>query len=181
METSVNGYDLIKHYEGCYTDAYKCSADVWTIGYGHTQGVTEHQIITPQQADELLKEDVRKIEFDLKYLLNKEGIKVTQNQYDSLISFSFNVKGGVNTLKTSELFEHIKKQECYRVDVSDIPKELAFFKYFPEHFEPVPKEMHIITYKFLNWIGGGGQSLRGLYRRRLSESILYLENELHLF
>ena len=41
METSKNGLDLIKHFEGCELEAYLCPANVWTIGYGHTKGVYE--------------------------------------------------------------------------------------------------------------------------------------------
>ena len=39
MKTSEEGISLIKKLEGCEHDAYQCSADVWTIGYGHTNKV----------------------------------------------------------------------------------------------------------------------------------------------
>jgi hypothetical protein len=62
METSKNGLNLIKQFEGCHLTSYKCPAGVWTIGYGHTQGVTEGQSITQEQADLYLKTDLKKFE-----------------------------------------------------------------------------------------------------------------------
>lgn len=39
MSVSDRGVELIAKYEGCRLEAYKCPAGVWTIGYGHTEGV----------------------------------------------------------------------------------------------------------------------------------------------
>ena len=39
MEISQEGVSLIKKFEGCELEAYKCSAGVWTIGYGRTKNV----------------------------------------------------------------------------------------------------------------------------------------------
>ena len=46
---SAAGIALIKRFEGCRLTAYKCSAGVWTIGYGHTSGVHSGQAITQAQ------------------------------------------------------------------------------------------------------------------------------------
>ena len=40
MQTSQEGIALIKKFEGCELEAYKCAAGVWTIGYGSTKGVS---------------------------------------------------------------------------------------------------------------------------------------------
>ena len=56
------GIALIKRFEGCRLTAYKCSAGVWTIGYGHTSGVHSGQAITQAQADALLRQDLEKFE-----------------------------------------------------------------------------------------------------------------------
>lgn len=89
MKISQKGIDLIKKYEGCKLTAYKCPAGVWTIGYGHTTGVCPGDKITQKQADEYLKKDLEKYEsivnaYDPLY-------HWTQNQFDSLCSFAFNV------------------------------------------------------------------------------------------
>ena len=46
MNISLEGINLIKHFEGCELEAYKCPAGVWTIGYGHIKGVQEGDVIT---------------------------------------------------------------------------------------------------------------------------------------
>ena len=95
MKTSQNGIHIIKQFEGCRLSAYKCAAGVPTIGYGHTAGVKMGQTITQEQADDFLKEDLRKYEknvskYDSKYHWN-------QNEFDALVSFAYNI-GSVDQL-----------------------------------------------------------------------------------
>ena len=59
MHISNNGLNLIKQFEGCILQAYKCPAGVWTIGYGHTKGVKQGMKITKEQASNLLKDDMK--------------------------------------------------------------------------------------------------------------------------
>ena len=95
MKTSSKGVSLIKSFEGCRLKAYKCPAGVWSIGYGHTAGVKEGDIITQKQADEYLRNDLEKYE---KAVLNYDGIyHFNQNQFDALVSFTYNC--GVGNLK----------------------------------------------------------------------------------
>ena len=95
MRTSSKGVSLIKSFEGCRLKAYKCPAGVWTIGYGHTVGVKEGDTITQAQADEYLRNDLAKYE---KAVLNYDSIyHFNQNQFDSLVSFTYNC--GVGNLK----------------------------------------------------------------------------------
>ena len=95
MRTSSKGVSLIKSFEGCRLKAYKCPAGVWTIGYGHTAGVKEGDTITQEQADEYLRNDLAKYE---KAVLNYDGIyNFNQNQFDALVSFTYNC--GVGNLK----------------------------------------------------------------------------------
>ena len=95
MKTSSKGVSLIKSFEGCRLKAYKCPAGVWTIGYGHTAGVKEGDCITQEQADEYLRNDLTKYE---KAVLNYDSIyHFNQNQFDALVSFTYNC--GVGNLK----------------------------------------------------------------------------------
>ena len=96
--TSIKGIELIKKHEGCRLQAYKCPAGVWTIGYGHTQGVKAGQSITQAEADNYLKSDLKTFES----FLNRAGLRLNQNQFDALVSFIFNVGSGAfhgSTLK----------------------------------------------------------------------------------
>lgn len=96
MQTSHNGINLIKEFEGCRLTAYKCPAGVWTIGYGHTSGVKSGQTITQQQADNYLREDLKIYENYVKKIVKLE---LNQNQFDALVSFCYNCgPGNLQTL-----------------------------------------------------------------------------------
>ena len=96
MRISKIGLDLIKSFEGCQLKAYKCPAGVWTIGWGTTEpinGVRPHQgmRITQAQADNLLVEHLRAYE----NAVNRLGAELTQNQFDALVSFCYNLGTGI--------------------------------------------------------------------------------------
>jgi lysozyme len=102
MKTSKNGIDLIKKYEGCRLTAYVDSAGVWTIGYGHTQGVKQGDKITQDQADKALIGDLTESENCINAVCRKE---LTQNQFDALVSFVFNV--GCGAFRSSTMLKYI--------------------------------------------------------------------------
>lgn len=84
--------------EGRRLTAYRCSAGVWTIGYGHTAGVKEGDTITASEADELLVKDLRERAQALTPFVN---VPVTEGQFVALLSLAFNV--GVTAVKKSSL------------------------------------------------------------------------------
>jgi lysozyme len=92
MKTSNTGIELIKKYEGCELEAYLCPAGVWTIGYGSTKGVSKGDTITQEEAEQILKNDIMH-EAEV-YVDNFVTAKLNQNQYDALVSFTFNLGGG---------------------------------------------------------------------------------------
>lgn len=97
MTTSKNGIDLIKQFEGCRLKAYKAlpSEQYYTIGYGHYGAdVTAGMTISQADADEFLKRDLTKFET----YVEKTGLKLNQNQFDALVSFTYNCGPG-NLLK----------------------------------------------------------------------------------
>lgn len=88
MKSSQNCINLIKKFEGCQLKAYKCPANVWTIGYGTTSNVRSGQVITQAQAESFLKSDLVKFERNVsKY----SKYNWTQNEFDALVSFAYNV------------------------------------------------------------------------------------------
>lgn len=96
MKITNAGLDIIKKYEGCRLEAYKCPAGVWTIGYGHTKGVKPGMKITVAKADEYLKSDCKASENAVNKYQKKYNFN--QNQFDALVSFTFNC--GAGNLKT---------------------------------------------------------------------------------
>lgn len=95
--------EIIKQSEGLRLEAYLCPADVWTIGYGHTgKDVVEGMKITGGEAEKLLEGDLEKFEKDI---LKMVKVGLTQNQFDALVSFTYNVGGGA--LKTSTLLKKL--------------------------------------------------------------------------
>ena len=90
MKTSKSALDQIAKYEGIRLKAYKCPAGVWTIGVGHTGGVTEGMTITNDQAMAFFAEDIKASE----RAVEKLGMELTQGQFDALVSFCYNCGAG---------------------------------------------------------------------------------------
>lgn len=91
IKASSSAYSLIKKYEGLRTSAYLCQAGKWSIGYGHRKGVGKGQVCTQAQAEILLERDVAEIETNLVRVLDADEIEVTQEQFDALVAFIFNI------------------------------------------------------------------------------------------
>lgn len=103
MQTSSKGRQFIESFEGLILQAYDDANDhivsaggtaqgVLTIGYGHTSAAgapTVHpgQVITKQQADDILASDLSKVEANVNKVVK---VPLTQNQFDALVSFDFN-------------------------------------------------------------------------------------------
>jgi lysozyme len=92
MTTSPAGIALIKSFEQCRLVAYLPTPhDVPTIGWGHTDSVKMGDTCTQEQADEYLEEDLRTSELAIEC---KVSVPLTQNQFDAMVSFVFNVGTG---------------------------------------------------------------------------------------
>lgn len=108
LTISENGLSMIASFESFEPKAYYCPAGVLTIGYGHTgtnaqgQELQEGDTVTPEQAKRLLYEDVLWAED----AVNEQRLHLTQNQFDALVSFVFNV--GATTFAHSTLLKKLK-------------------------------------------------------------------------
>ena len=142
-ETGAEGLSLIKSFEGLRLEAYICPASVWTIGYGHTHDVHEGDRITEKEAENLLKFDLRTSENCVNTLDNIDLIN--QNQFDALVSFTFNVG-------------------CQAFNDSTLKKRVVNNPIDPD-----------ISKQFQRWVYAGGKRLKGLERRRKAEAELYFK------
>ena len=86
---SERGLKWLKSFENCSLTAYKDLGGVWTIGYGHTEGVISGMKISPADADRLFAQDVKNIAERCVNAL-PEQIKLSQNQFDALCFLVFN-------------------------------------------------------------------------------------------
>ena len=91
-KTGELGQELIKHFEGCRLDAYKCPAGVWTVGFGHTgPEVVPGYCITQPVADQLLRDDLDRFE---KAVITNIDVALDQCEFDALVSFTYNCGAG---------------------------------------------------------------------------------------
>lgn len=139
MRTSQAGINLIKQFESLRLEAYRCPAGIWTIGYGHTAGVRRGDRIDERKAEQLLTDDLRQFED----VVNRECPGINQNQFDALVSFTFNV--GTGNFQKSTLLKCVKAN---------------------------PLNVNI-RYEFSRWNKANGTVLSGLIRRRKAEADLY--------
>ena len=108
-----------------------------TIGYGSTTNVTKGMMITEEYAEELLRQDLKRFEQAVERIIK---VWLTQNEYDAIVSFAFNV--GAGALEHSTFARRMNRGD----------NKAACFK------EEFPK-----------WVNGSNGPLPGLVRRREAE------------
>ncbi|WP_425407797.1 lysozyme [Hyphococcus sp.] len=84
------GLQIIKDSEGMRLDAYNAGGQ-WYIGYGHTRTAREGMTITEEDADRLLREDVRASEATVR---NMVGVPMNENQFSAMVSLAYNLGAG---------------------------------------------------------------------------------------
>ena len=114
MNISKEGLALIKKFEGCELKAYRCPANVLTIGYGVTKGVTEDMEITQQEADEMLAGEL--IEYT-EYINNMVKVALNQGQFDALTAWIYNL--GPTNFKDSTLLRVLNEGRY-----NEVPQEI---------------------------------------------------------
>lgn len=102
MITNAAGLTLIKKFEGLKLKAYQDSVGVWTIGYGHTDGVWDGQVISEDEAEALLRHDLGHAETAVEAMVTAP---IGANQFSALVSFAFNL--GTNALRESTLLRKL--------------------------------------------------------------------------
>ncbi len=89
---------LIHDFEKLRRSAYQDEAGIWTLGWGHTRGVKQGDVCTTAQADTWFAEDTQEA---VSAINRGVSVPLTQNQFDALVSFTFNV--GVYAVENSTL------------------------------------------------------------------------------
>ena len=140
MKSSEKCKALLRLHECLRLEAYSCPGGKWTIGYGHTEGVRKDDRITEEQAERFLDADIARAEEAVKRLVKSE---LSQNQFDALVCFVFNV--GEGAFAESTLLKLLNAD---------------------------PDDPRIID-EFMRWVHADGKRLPGLINRREDEARLY--------
>ena len=115
MKVSQRCIDNIKKDEGVRQRPYQCPALLWTVGVGHVIDPNHAKVplaerkalpipagwdrsLSMEEIDEILRKDLARFEAGVVRLC---PVKLTQGQFDALVSFSFNV--GLGNLQNSTL------------------------------------------------------------------------------
>lgn len=129
MKISEIGIQKIKTREELRLTAYRCEADVLTIGYGHTAGVKAGDKITEMQAVDFFKRDVAEIERYLNKMI-EQGTEFRQSEYDALISLIFTI--GLGSFQMSTLRKKILSKEPATDCAAEFRKWIYITKTFTE-------------------------------------------------
>lgn len=148
MRVSKKGIDLIKKFEGLRLTAYVCPAGVLTIGYGHTGAdVKPGMRISEEEAERLLWKDTESAQQTVSSFVS---VKLNQNEYDALVSFTFNV--GPTAFVNSTLLRLLNHGA----------------------------DRKVVAGEFGRWVkAGSDKPVPGLVRRREEEKKLFLEKSKH--
>ena len=98
MKTSLEGVSLIKKFEGCELKAYRCAANVLTIGYGSTKNVQEGDEISQDHADHLLEVELEEYEG---YVNQAVTVPINEDQFSALVAWTYNL--GPSNLNASSM------------------------------------------------------------------------------
>ena len=156
MKVSKAGITFIHTFESLKLKAYPdpgSGGDPWTIGWGSTTDLNGNPIKpgtvwTKGMADEKFAQDLAKFEAGVNRLIGTTP--TTQNQFDALVSFAYNVGLDIDDdtkaegLGDSTLLKH---HNAGRYDSASL--------------------------EFVKWNKNDGRVMRGLTRRRFAEAEIY--------
>lgn len=153
-----DGLAFIISYEGFFANPY-WDYSRYSIGHGNSYDAAKELFgedcapITKEQAFELLKSEIVSTENYMNKFFVKNNIVLNQNQYDALLSFTYNVGIGWTTYKNSD-GTWCKLKTMLLDDPSTWTEERA-------------------QAAFGSWVSAGGQVLSGLVKRRAAEATLF--------
>jgi lysozyme len=110
MKVSKECLKMLAHHEGVRQKPYKCPAGLWTVGVGHLIGDGKtlpdswNKTFTLDEVYDILAKDVARFERGVnKYIT----VPLRQNEFDALVSFSFNL--GLGVLQRSTLRQALNR------------------------------------------------------------------------
>lgn len=145
LKTSEKCISLIKEFEG-FTAKPVYDYAQYSVGYGTACKATDYPNgITRAQADKLLRAEIAETEEYLNKFVSKYSLALSQQQYDALISFTYNL--GANWMNNTSTFRSAVINDARGND---------------------------FIFAMTMWCNAGGEINNGLVQRRLAEANLYL-------
>lgn len=166
MKISDKGEQLMHFFEGYRTRPYRCSAAIWTVGWGHAMyadqlalpnirkegytGLTrgdyqlkegDNRAWSKDELVELFKKDIEL--FERGVLRLSPNLVNHQNKFDAIVSFAYNA--GLGNYQRSTI-----RMKVNRGKWDDA------------------------AHAFLMWTIAGGKEIKGLVKRRKAEQALFL-------
>lgn len=89
LSISDAGIAMIEGFESLRLQAYRDVKGIPTIGWGHTRGVRDGDVITSAQAEQFLRDDLDAAQECVRNATSMT--RLTQHQFDALVSFVFNI------------------------------------------------------------------------------------------
>jgi lysozyme len=145
LTASRAAFDLIASFEGFRTRAVLAPGGKWTLGFGHTATAREGLNVTRAEAEDLLRWDLLPIEDSLRQVALTP---LTQNQFDALLSFAFNI--GLENFKKSEVLKYLNQGQ------------------------PIAAALSMHAWRRAR-VNGRVLTIDALVRRRAAEAALFLE------
>lgn len=152
---STDAIELIKKFENLELTAYICDAGKWTIGWGHVKNVKPGMAITLQQAEMYLEDDLAVFEREVENRAKRDGIPLSQSEFDALVSFAFNL--GTANLFSSTLWKNLRAG-----DLDGAARQFKAWIYV-SHTVKLPSGRKVKI----------SEPMRGLCARRMSEAALF--------
>jgi len=169
VKTSDKGIHLMHQFEGYRDRPYKCSASIWTVGYGHA--MYADQLRLPNIAKPGYQGMIRN-DYPLKEADNRVWAKSELEDLfkDDLVVF----ERGVLRLAPTLNGHQAKFDACvclsYNIGLGNFQRSTVRQKILREDWENAAEA-------FLAWSKAGGKVLKGLLRRREAEKALFLSDK----
>jgi lysozyme len=157
----ITGFEGGQSRDGKFHPYFDRIGGLWTIGYGHTEGVTSRtKPLTKKQAEDLLDHDLNHayapaVEAQLyAYRIRRY---LNQNEFDALVSFAYNLGPGILS-PIHTIGEELRAVGKAKTKAGRV-----------QHLDKAADAMLLYDH------GANGQHEPGLTRRRKAERTLFLK------
>lgn len=166
MKVSKAGEDLMHFFEGYRNKPYRCSAAIWTVGWGHAMYVDQLRLpnVRKEGYTGLLRSDYQLKEGDNRVWSKEELVELFKVDIDSfergVLRLSPNLAGHQSKFDAVVSF-------AYNAGLGNYQRSTIRMKVNRGDWEGAADA-------FMSWTKAGGKEVAGLVKRRKAEKALFL-------